>query len=115
MVATTADIEASLTRVLCPCALAMGHEVDMVSMGKIENIAIADRRATIRLIESPMCFFIRPITRSIEDAVLEVAGIDEVKVEFSGTTLWTPDLMRRETGSGLAVADHPQARESKGE
>jgi metal-sulfur cluster biosynthetic enzyme len=115
MVATTADIEASLTRVLCPCALAMGHEMDMVSMGKIENIAIADGRATIRLIESPMCFFIRPITRSIEDAVLDVTGIEEVKVEFSDTTLWTPDLMRRETESPPTAAEHRQAREPKGE
>jgi metal-sulfur cluster biosynthetic enzyme len=115
MIATTADIEASLTRVLCPCALAMGHEMDMLSMGKIENIAIADGRATIRLIESPMCFFIRPITRSIEDAVLEVAGIEEVKVEFSDTTLWTPDLMQRAAGSSPAADDHRQARESRGE
>jgi metal-sulfur cluster biosynthetic enzyme len=115
MEAIIADVEASLTKVLCPCALAMGHEMDLVSMAKIENIAIADGRATIRLIESPMCFFIRPITRSIEDAVLEVAGIDEVKVEFSNTTLWTPDLMRRETESSPTVADHRQARESGGE
>jgi metal-sulfur cluster biosynthetic enzyme len=115
MKATSAEIEASLTKVLCPCALAMGHEMDMVSMGKIEDIAIADGRATIRLIESPMCFFIRPITESIQDAVLEVAGIDEVKVEFSETTLWTPELLRRETGPAARAASLREAQQSRGE
>jgi metal-sulfur cluster biosynthetic enzyme len=115
MTATKADVEASLTKVLCPCALAMGHEMDMVSMGKIENITIADGRATIRLIESPMCFFIRPIAQSIEDAVLDVAGIDKVKLEFSDTTLWTPDMIRQEAKPPPARASQRRAQPRGGE
>jgi metal-sulfur cluster biosynthetic enzyme len=108
MAVTAEDVAQSLTRVPCPCALAMGHEMNLVEMGKIEDITVQDRRVTIRLIESPVCFFIRPIVESIEDAVRDTGDVDEVVVDFSDTTLWTPDLIK--PGPAPAGADESGRR-----
>lgn len=92
---TVADVEQALGRVTSPCALGMGHDLDFVTMGKVEHIEVEPERVTIRLIDDPMCFFVRSCQQAIKDRVLELPDVHDVHFEFSATTLWTPDLMRR--------------------
>jgi metal-sulfur cluster biosynthetic enzyme len=81
----------------------MGRPIDLVSFGKVEQISIKGDDVTVRLLEDPMCYFVRPILKSAEDVLLAIPGINHVHFEFSTTTLWTPELMR----TGAAT---PQSR-----
>ncbi len=89
-----ADIEDALSSVIGPCSLAMGRRMDLVRLGKIEDLQVTGSKVTVRLIDDPLCFFFRSCRRAIEDALLDLPGIEEVQFEFSTTTLWGSDLIR---------------------
>lgn len=94
---THADVEAALRTVLCPCSIAMGHPLDFVSMGKVEEIEIVGKKVTVTLIENPLCYFVRPIAQAMDDALLQLPEVNEVELQFSEKTLWTADLIKEPT------------------
>ncbi|HZN85089.1 MAG TPA: iron-sulfur cluster assembly protein [Mycobacterium sp.] len=91
----TATVEKALQGVIDPCSKAMGQPMDIVTMGLVERIDIADGKVTITVIlTDPNCFFFSQIEQFVGDVLAELPGVDEVDVQISSTTLWSSDRIR---------------------
>ena len=91
----TAAVEKALHGVVDPCSKALGSPMDIVTMGLVERIDIADGRVTVTIIlTDPNCFFFGQIEQFVSDVLKELPGVTGVDVEISHTTLWSPDRIR---------------------
>jgi metal-sulfur cluster biosynthetic enzyme len=100
---TRADVEDALSTVVGPCSLAMGRRMDIVRLGKIEDVKVTGTTVTVCLIDDPLCFFFRSCRQAIEDALLDLPGIEEVELAFSTTTLWASDLIRNSNDNPVST------------
>jgi ATP-binding protein involved in chromosome partitioning len=93
---TTAAVEKALELVIDPCSKAMGSPMDIVTMGLVESIDIDGGKVTITVIlTDAACYFFTAIEQFVTDVVGVLPDVDEVDVQISSTTLWSPDRIRR--------------------
>lgn len=84
-----------LRTVTDPCSVGLGAPIDIVSLGLVEDVIVAQRTARIRLVlTDPSCVFFRRIGADIAAALRDAPGIDAVEVELDATILWSPDRMK---------------------
>lgn len=91
-----ARLTTALAKVKDPCSLAMGRPLDIVSMGLVEDIMVDKGSVTVSMVlTDAACVFFRDISRFVEDVLREVPGVEEVDVQISSTTLWSPDRVKQ--------------------
>ena len=83
-----------LGQVKDPCSIGVGSPIDIVSMGLIERIDInIDGTVTVHLVlTQPTCWFFADLRKHVVDALADVAGVSQVRVEVF-EELWSPDRM----------------------
>ena len=103
MVHRDAVLEA-IGRVMDPCSIGMGRPLDIASFGLVENIQIERETVTVSLIlTDPTCFFFQDLKAHIKDVLLELDGVDQVRVELVTHTLWSPERMKNSTAPSRPV------------
>jgi len=91
-----ATITKALEAVVDPCSKAMGKPMDIVTMGLVESISIDGHKVTLTVILTDAnCFFFGDIEHFVADVLTDLPGVDEVDVQISSTTLWSPDRVGR--------------------
>lgn len=96
MTSLVAEIETALSQIIDPCSLAAGGEVDLVSLGLLEEIRCVDGAVEIELcLTQPGCFFFGQIASAVEDAVTSLPGVTSARVSISEKAIWTPGRMTR--------------------
>jgi len=94
-VTTPAELVDRLRTVVDPCSLGMRAPIDIWSLGLVEEVAVADGIARVRLVlTDASCVFFRGIRDHVAAALRDVPGVDAVEVELDTTILWTPDRMK---------------------
>ena len=92
---TPAELVDRLRTVVDPCSLGMRAPIDIWSLGLVEEVAVADGIARVRLVlTDASCVFFRGIRDHVAAALRDVPGVDAVEVELDTTILWTPDRMK---------------------
>jgi metal-sulfur cluster biosynthetic enzyme len=87
-----AQIRAALHEVIDP---ELG--LDVVSLGMVGDIAVDGSFVSVDLRLTTMsCPFWSLFVDQVEAALLEVAGVEEVEVEFDRSRPWSPDRMTPE-------------------
>jgi metal-sulfur cluster biosynthetic enzyme len=83
-----------LGQVKDPCSIGVGSPIDIVSMGLIERIDVdIDGAVTVHLVlTQPTCWFFADLRKHVVDALADVAGVSQVRVEVF-EELWSPDRM----------------------
>ena len=73
-----------------PCSMAMNSPMSLVHMGLVDTVTVRGCAVEIELLlTDPMCFFLKGIFESVQDAVGAVAGVDSVAITLSHRELWT--------------------------
>jgi metal-sulfur cluster biosynthetic enzyme len=91
---TIARVEAALQSVLDPCSAANGSNLDVVEMGLVDDIRVADGHVTVDLLlTTPACDMVAYFHESIEEHVGALEGVDSVEVRTDNGFEWTEDMM----------------------
>jgi metal-sulfur cluster biosynthetic enzyme len=106
------QVHRALERVVDPCSIATGVPITLADMGLIEDVAVTDGRAHIRLrVTSPFCMHIGNMHERILDVVGEVPGVDGVDLDVDDGMTWLPSMMAPESQRRLrAVRPLPPRR-----
>jgi metal-sulfur cluster biosynthetic enzyme len=90
------DVIRQLRRVAEPCAIAMGHPLDIWEMGLVEEIEIEEGRVRITLcLTDAGCIHLRGMRQFITDELMALEGVRSVEVRQTLEELWTPERMGR--------------------
>jgi metal-sulfur cluster biosynthetic enzyme len=85
---------AVIRQVADPCSIATGRPVDLVGMGLVQYVEMADGRAAVGLrLTSPACFQIGLMASAIQECLRGQLGI-EADVHVDPTDVWSPDYIR---------------------
>lgn len=103
-------VRACLEKVIDPCSEANGTDLNVIEMGLLKSVEIADGRVTVDLrVTSPHCMMTPFFVEQIEERVEPLSGVDDVEVEFDAGFEWTPEYIteagqqkREQVQSGLA-------------
>lgn len=88
---TKETVIAALREVMDPCSLGMGRPTSIVDLGIVYDVVIAYRVVTVRLVlTDPACFFLRDISRYIQDVIEARFQVQQVRVELVTDRLWIP-------------------------
>lgn len=90
------QILAALENAVDPCSFAAGRPMNLVEMGLVESVDIAETgEVTIRLsLTSPSCMMLGQIMDQIDKFVMPLLGGDRPRVTFDDGLSWTPDRIR---------------------
>ncbi|MFT6364609.1 MAG: metal-sulfur cluster biosynthetic enzyme [Halioglobus sp.] len=92
---TETDVLRMLATIPEPCAIALGANTNIVSMGLIEAITIADDLVSIELcLTDPGCVHYQAIKRYIADTLQTLAGVTQTEVTITTDKLWSPDRIQ---------------------
>ncbi|WP_177240110.1 metal-sulfur cluster assembly factor [Streptomyces monashensis] len=99
-------VRAALEEVYDPCSQSWQRPMSLVDLGLVRDVTVgADGRATVRVsLTAPFCMAVPVIMQSVEQRVAAVPGIEQVRVELDGTTLWHEGLMTERGRALLAAA-----------
>jgi metal-sulfur cluster biosynthetic enzyme len=103
---TEEAVRARLEKVIDPCSEANGTDLNVIEMGLLKSIQIADGSVTVDLrVTSPHCMMTPFFVEQIEEHVEPLSGVDEVEVEFDAGFEWTPEYI---TEAGQQKRDRVQ-------
>ncbi len=89
-----------LERVIEPCSVAMGNPANICEMGLVEGVTLIGGRARVVLcLTDPSCINYGKIRQYITDALMQLDAVKSVEVTQTTEVLWTPDRVRRNSGS----------------
>lgn len=91
----TADrVRERLRDVVDPCTAANGSHLDVVEMGLLADLTVAegDVRVDLRL-TTPACHMVPYFVVEIEDRLEPLDGVDSVTVETDDGMQWSEDMM----------------------
>ena len=92
---TNAELVDRLRTVTDPCSAGFGAPIDIWSLGLVEDVAVAEGVARVRLVlTDPSCVFFRQIGDCVATALLALPEVDAVDIELDASILWTPDRMK---------------------
>jgi metal-sulfur cluster biosynthetic enzyme len=94
----TERILAAANQILEPCGMAQGLSIGMVDMGLIRSVDLEQRdsRWHVRIrarVTSPDCLHFVYFERELRAAIGAITDIDEINVEWTDGSDWTPDDM----------------------
>ena len=100
-----------LRGVMDPCSIGVGSPIDVVGMGLIERIDITEGGSvTVQLVlTQPTCWFFGDMRQAIVDAIADVEGVTDVRVELF-EELWSPDRMQVPARATLSITPKQQAQ-----
>lgn len=91
---SVARVEAALRAVVDPCSAANGSDLDVVEMGLVDDIQVADGHVTVDLLlTTPACDMIAYFHEAIETHVGDLEGIETVDVRTDNGFEWTETMM----------------------
>lgn len=86
-----------LTEVLDPCSCFTDDPVNIVDLGIVESVTVADGTARIELLlTSPGCTYMPYIERDVEERAGDVDGVRSVEVVQITDQIWTEERMEEE-------------------
>lgn len=101
---TPTALKARLATVMDPCSLAFASPISIVSLGLIESVEIAGSSVTVRLLLTmPACTMFGDIASQVRAALLEVDGIDDVRVELETGSEWSEARMSQATRDAIVA------------
>lgn len=87
-------VRARLKEVIDPCSCFTEEPVNIVDLGLVESVTVADATAHVELLlTSQGCTYSPYIQRDIEERVGSVDGVDSVEVSEVTDRIWTRDRM----------------------
>ncbi|MBO8157010.1 MAG: phenylacetate-CoA oxygenase subunit PaaJ [Bacillaceae bacterium] len=109
------DIEAALSTVKDPEI----SSVSIVDLGMVEDVQEENGEVAVKLLPTFMgCPALDIIQKNVEEALLQVDGVDEVKVSFIHHPPWTSERITEKGRQGLkefGIAPPPKKLEQTGE
>lgn len=105
-------VRRALGDVVDPCSAATGSNLDIVEMGLVKSIEIADQHAHVEMrLTTPMCHMVGYFTDEVERRVGELPEIESVTLDTDGGFEWTKEMMSEEAKRRRrAVLDEHEAR-----
>jgi metal-sulfur cluster biosynthetic enzyme len=107
-----ADISAALATVIDPCSAATGAPLSLLDMGLIrraERVGVGVVKVELRL-TSPICWNAAPMMQAIEDALLQLSDVDEVRTTADHGLEWNPGHMSSSAKTRLQLIRPTQQR-----
>ena len=94
----TERILAAANQISEPCGMAQGLSIGMVDMGLIRSVDLEQRgsRWCVRIrarVTSPDCLHFVYFERELRAAIGDIPDIEEINVEWTDGSDWTPDDM----------------------
>lgn len=101
-----------LESVIDPCSAAQGYDLDVVEMGLVEDVTVADGHVTVSLrLTSPTCMMVDRFVEQLDRHVGELPAVESVELATDDGLSWHPGMMaesvrerRREALAGAADA-----------
>jgi len=91
---TVDAIRDELREIVDPCTAATGSNLDIVEMGLLESVTVADGTVEVAIhLTTPACHMVPYFITEIEDRVEPLAGVETVAVETDNGMTWTADMM----------------------
>lgn len=79
--------------------------VNIVDLGLVYDVTVKNLKVTVTAtLTSPFCPLGPTIVKDIEDAVMQLDGVEDIKVKIVFTPPWTKDKMTQEAKDILGVA-----------
>lgn len=105
---------AQLERVVEPCSLSMGNPMSICDMGLVEELRFELGEVSVVLcLTDPACINYGKIRQFVTDVLMEVPGVESVRVSLSTTQLWTSDRVRVKPPAAQPVHFMPSAARTK--
>jgi metal-sulfur cluster biosynthetic enzyme len=96
------DVRAALRAVADPCAIATGVPVDVVAMGLVRHIAVANAEVTVTLrLTSPFCMQIGLLSEQIDAVLRALPEVGTTRVEVDHLAEWMPEMMEQSATDAL--------------
>jgi metal-sulfur cluster biosynthetic enzyme len=87
-------IRTALERVVDPCSIATGRPINLPDMGMIKDIVDDDGDVLIALrLTSPVCWQAANIVEKVEEVIMQVPGVRNVRCILDTEQDWMPDMM----------------------
>jgi metal-sulfur cluster biosynthetic enzyme len=87
-------LRAALRRVVDPCSIATGVQVDLLDMGLVKDLRFDGGTARVELIvTSPLCTQVGLIIDRVHEVLEGVDGVGSVEVTVDARAEWWPGMM----------------------
>ncbi|WP_435126959.1 metal-sulfur cluster assembly factor [Halobaculum sp. D14] len=105
-------VREALESVVDPCSAATGSNLDIVEMGLVKSVDVADRHVDVEMrLTTPLCHMVPYFAEEVESAVGDLPGVDSVELTTDGGFEWTEELMSDEAKRRRrAVLDEHRSR-----
>lgn len=95
-----ARVREQLTGVLDPCSTFTEHPENIVDLGLVEDVVVADGDVTVHLLPTnQLCMYVPHMTEDIQTRVGSLPEVDSVTVEQVADQIWTQDRMSESAAS----------------
>jgi len=104
-------VETRLRRVMDPCSVVNGTDLDIVEMGLLEDVAVDGDHVTVSLhVTSPMCTMVSYFVKEVRREVGALDGVETVDLVADDGLTWAPsdmsDRARERRRARLLARDH---------
>jgi metal-sulfur cluster biosynthetic enzyme len=87
-------IREELREIVDPCTAATGSNLDIVEMGLVKSVSVADGAAHVDMhLTTPACHMVSYFISEITERVQPLSGVETVTVETDAGLEWTEDMM----------------------
>lgn len=91
---TEARVREALREIVDPCTAATGSNLDVIEMGLVEAVEVADGEVRVEFrLTTPACHMVPYFIEEIESRVEPLDGVESVTVDTDDGMQWTPDMM----------------------
>jgi metal-sulfur cluster biosynthetic enzyme len=91
---TPEAVRERLATVVDPCSAAVGTDLDIVEMGLVESVEVAEGHVTVSMrLTSPGCLMLEYFNREVDEAVGELDGVDSLTLETDAGFRWHRGMM----------------------
>src|SRR5215212_8707258 len=110
--ASREQIYGALESVYDTCSLFNGTRLNVVEMGLVHDIEVAEGAVRVRLLlTDPMCLYLFEMRAQIQEAVGALPGVESVDVEPVAGELWLPERMSAAARERLERRRRPRLAE----
>jgi metal-sulfur cluster biosynthetic enzyme len=96
-VTTRAEVREACRAVVDPCSAATGSNLDVVEMGLVKSIDLADGHVAVEMrLTTPTCEMAPFFVEEIEERVGALPDVESVDCVVDHGFEWTPDMMSEE-------------------
>jgi len=113
MIRTDADrVRERLREVVDPCSAATGSNLDIVEMGLVKGVTVADGHVDVEMrLTTPVCHMVGYFHEEVEDRVGGLPGVESVSLETDNGFEWSEEMLsERAARKRREVMDTHRAR-----